>query len=96
MYKLKEDIRGVVNPSTLYGKAGEEITKVSELGNTWIVESKSGSRFPVNKSRVVTSDEEIKVSKPVEEKPVEETPKQTSNPVKRKSSAKPSNQKSLF
>ncbi len=92
MYKLTEEIRGTVNPSTVYGKQGEEVNKVNEFGDVWIVETIAGWRFPVHKSKLTTGEVEVKKSTD----PVE-IPKQNSKPAKRsiKSVAKPP-QNTLF
>lgn len=38
---------------TLYAKAGEKLTVISDCGNVYIVENKKGNRFSVKKDEVI-------------------------------------------
>ncbi len=48
-YKLKQDIFSGNREHTLYGKKNEMVTLISVSEPVFIVESKSGNRFPVHK-----------------------------------------------
>jgi hypothetical protein len=61
---LTEDIHSHCKSDHVYGYAGEQVTIVSERGNTLIVEGKNG-RFPVHKSKVSDGNgENIQVKEP--------------------------------
>jgi len=47
MLYLACDIRSLLYPDQLYGKAGAPVTIVSDRGGVYIVELKGGSRFSV-------------------------------------------------
>ena len=50
--KLLKTIRSKINPLDVYGKSGEEVKLISDLGSTLIVSGENGNRFPVSRDDV--------------------------------------------
>lgn len=91
--RLKEDVRSLFNPETLYGKQGDDVEMISDCGNVCIVQSKDGNKFPV-RTELLT---EQKIDRKTEAVPDTTADKKTIiNRVPVSKKVAPINQKSLF
>lgn len=52
-YRLTEDAKSTFRKGYVYGRKGDEVTEVSVSDPAVIVEAKDGSRFPINKSKLI-------------------------------------------
>lgn len=91
--KLKSDVVSLSKKDVVYGKAGDEVTIISDCVNVMIVEGKDGVRYPCSKDNLTT--EVLTNEKPATElKPI--INQVQAKPVKRQKPAPLNNQQQLF